>query len=400
MGRYTALNDPLIDQKIESHLKTIVETIRSHIEPMAIILRGSFGRGEGSVYYQKDEIRFLSDYELDVVTRSSSSRSIFKSLSVQLSKDLGVKTGLRWARPDFLTRERIGPYVVGKTTPTISLYEIRYGSKTLYGDDFFRGAAEINPMDIRLDSGMYLLLNRMAESILYMRPDKKQPEEEPEAYYWINKTILACAESLLLIWGRYHFSYAERGRRFAALANSHLNFMADGGVGLSGWVARATSYKLAPNPLIYPDSVESTWHKLFPEVEQVFKYVMEKVLQFQITDYREFPNQYLKATSRLAMEDTISMRMVSKLLDIYRSFRVRSIPSALFGPHFLYQIVYSIVPIVFNMQMVDAPTGLQDTVHSQISRLGRINTVTPIISQQKEYLTERTAWYWKVYCHG
>jgi len=367
---------------------------------MAIILRGSFGRGEGSVYYQKDEIRFLSDYELDVVTRSSSSRSVFKLLSTQLSMDLGVKTGLRWARPDFLTRERIGPYVVGKTAPTISLYEIRYGSKTLYGDDFFRGAVEINPLDIRLESGMYLLLNRMAESIFYMRPEKMRPEEEPEAYYWINKTILACAESLLLIWGQYHYSYAERGRRFAALANSHLEFMADGGAGFSDWVARATSYKLDPDPSIYPDSVASTWHRLFPEVEQVFKYVMEQVLQIKVTDYQEFPNQYLKETSRLAREDTLSMRITSKLLDLYRSFRVRSFPRALFGPHFLYQVVYSVVPIVFNMQMADAPTALQETVHNQLSRLGSINTVSPIMSQEMEYLAERTTWYWKVYCHG
>jgi len=43
-----------------------------------------------------------------------------------------------------------------------------------------------------------------------------------EAVRWINKLVLACAEALLLSWGEYHYTYAERGRRFAATSGEHL----------------------------------------------------------------------------------------------------------------------------------------------------------------------------------
>mgnify|MGYP000869345888 FL=1 len=96
MGNYTALEDPLIDQTIENHMRRIVESIVARMPPQTIALRGSFGRGEGSVMPRGDSLYFLSDYEIDVATPSPFYRSVFSELSKEMTEQLGVQTGIRW----------------------------------------------------------------------------------------------------------------------------------------------------------------------------------------------------------------------------------------------------------------------------------------------------------------
>ena len=61
MGKYTALDDPIVDQTVEDHLKKIVRAICSHFDPRSIVLRGSFSQGEGSVVVEGSRLRFQSD---------------------------------------------------------------------------------------------------------------------------------------------------------------------------------------------------------------------------------------------------------------------------------------------------------------------------------------------------
>lgn len=400
MGKYTALTDPMVDQKIESHFLAIVEAVRSRLEPEAIILRGSFGRGEGSVLVDGEDMLFLSDYEIDVITPSPFNRAAFRELSQKLTGDLGVQTGLRWARPDFLTRERFGPFTVGNAAPTISLYEIRYGSRTLYGEDFFARGPEIKTADIQLDNGMFLLLNRMAESMLYMFPADGSVNTDLESYYWVNKTVLACAEVLLLIWGHYHFSYAERGRSFAALAPEKLKFMTDQGAALAGMVARATEFKLRPQQDLYPDTVLDTWRTVIPEVDQVFRYVIEEILDFPTVSYENFPAMYLRQTYIQSKNDAVSWRISRKMMDLYRCLRNRTVPKAWFSRHYLYQVVYSIVPLVFSAQLTDKDADTLRLARKWMSMLGKLDPPNPNQIAEKEYLTDRLIWHWKVFCHG
>jgi len=400
MGRYTALDDPIVDQKIESHFQDIIAAIRARMEPLSIILRGSFGRGEGSVYLQNGNICFLSDYEIDVVTLSPLYRSTFKELTLQLTGDLGIQTGLRWARPDFLTKQRIGPLIVGDAEPTISLYEMRYGSMILYGEDYFAAAPEVNPADLTLESGMFLLLNRMAESMLYMRTSGEPGHTNLESYYWVNKTILACAEVLLLIWKQYHFSYAERGKRFAGLAVEKFNFLPDQGVALSKLVATATEYKLRPHPALYPESVKDTWHTVIPVVDQVFRYVIEEILDFPVQNYDNFPAQYLQRTASLSRFDPFGWRLALKLLDLYRCMRIPTVPKGLFSRHYLYEIVYSVVPLLYNAQSTDDCADLLRTARKWMNLLGKMDNPSSSPNTEKEYITNQLIWFWKVFCHG
>ena len=188
MGRFTLLDDRLVEQTVEAHLQRMVAAVRSRMEPDAIILRGSFGRGEGSVVIQDGQLRFLSDYEIDVATLSPFHRSLFAELSHRFTTELGVDTSLRWVRPDYMRVGRVGPVPMGPRSITIALYEARYGSHTLYGQDVIHSSPAVDPGQISLTSGIRLLLNRMAESLYYVPSATDAAHDELESFFWVNKT--------------------------------------------------------------------------------------------------------------------------------------------------------------------------------------------------------------------
>ena len=401
MGKFTALDDPLVDQTVETHLQRIVAGVRSRMEPQAIIIRGSFARGEGSVVMQDGALRFLSDYEIDVVTLSPRYRSLFRGLSRQFTAELGVETSLRWVRPDYLRRNRVGPLPMGPAPITISLYESRYGSLTLYGRDLSHLGPTVDPCQIQLDSGIRLILNRMAESLYYTPGASDIAHDELEVLHWVNKTVLACAESLLLLWGQYHFSYAERGRRFAALANARLGFMHDQGVILSALVARATEFKLRPRRSLYPHTVQEAWLEVVPICDRVFRYLVEQVLGFSIDDYARFPEQYLQHMFAASRSLSPLHSATLRALDVYKYLRSGRLPRGLLLAYRVPQVVYAVVPLVFA-----GWAGNREGLASMLSEVRRwlamIGPLEPPESDpRKEWdaLRKHMLWAWKNFCY-
>lgn len=69
-NRYTKYNDALIDHVISYHVGTICNFIKRRFDDVeAIILEGSFGKGEGTVSRVRNRLVFLSDYDFVVVTK-------------------------------------------------------------------------------------------------------------------------------------------------------------------------------------------------------------------------------------------------------------------------------------------------------------------------------------------
>jgi hypothetical protein len=404
MGKYTAIENNSIDQKIATDLQIIVETIRSHMEPEAIILRGSFGRGEGSVLVQNGQLNFLSDYEIDVMTPSARYRSLFSQLSHQLTKELGVDTGLRWVRPDYLQVERVGPFSAGKATITISLYESRYGAVTLYGQRGNSSEIHVDPRQIQLLDAFLLLLNRMAESLYHIPLNNDQiADAGPQAYYWVNKLILACTESLLAVWGKYHFSYRERGRRLLdAGQRGHLDFMTDQAEQFMEMVTTATAFKLQPDPTLYKHSIQETWQQVVPIVDRVFRYLAHKIWGFTFELYAEFPAQFLRNTSIFSGFMPLIQIGFIKVRDVYKYARVGLFPRSTLRPYITSGIIYSAVPLVFtswlNYETEKAAPVLQAARHY-------LNMAYPILTPSaegyEEWLTLQQSLLlaWKNFCY-
>ena len=399
MGNYTALEDPLIDQTIENHMRCIVESIVARMPPQTIALRGSFGRGEGSVMPRGDSLYFLSDYEIDVATPSPFYRSVFSALSKEMTEQLGVQTGIRWMRPDCLVKDRIGPFPIKREAITISLYEFRYGSRVLFGDDFISNGPVIDPRHIRLESGFQLLLNRMAESLSYMSLEDDYQDKSLVTYHWINKTILACAEALLLLWESYHFSYRERGVRFAELAQTRLGFMQSQAALFAELIKRATEWKLLPAAHLYMDTVRNSWEQIIPICGAVFKHLSEQGLSIPFDDYPEFAQLYLQKTAGSAGFRSTVLRLPKKMLEAYRAIGAHGSMRNLSSRYFASQIVYSAVPLLFLCYGAEPQVEYLHEARAQLAKLGELDQPREDVSEEWDYLRKKLFVFWKMYCY-
>ncbi len=347
MSPFTAAGNPDIERVISSHMERIVQVVRAGMEPEAILLRGSFGKGEGDVLIEDGHLNFLSDYEINVATYSFRHRGYFNRMAEKLTEELGVQTSIVWMRPDYFYKLRVGPFVAGPVPVTISLYETRYGSRVIYGRDLLEAAPAINPNCIRMESGLQLMLNRMAEAIHYLPEPDGSPLNEWQSIYWINKLILACVESLLLYWGQYHYSYRERGRRFSMLADKQISFMGDEAQSLCQLGQRATEFKMRPRRELYPESLQDLTRQVVTICGRVFSYLALQEWEVTIDDpYTPYPEQYLQVqVDRLGSFSY--QRALYKLLDTYKYRRTRRLPLNLMSANTAGEVVYSVVPLLF-----------------------------------------------------
>ena len=135
MSKYTATNNKQIEEHIANDLDYIVNEICKNFKPISIILTGSFGRGEGSVLYGNGRFDYLSDYEICVVSPFAKARKVCADLSDRLSRDLGVEVSMAWLSVKRLKLNRNKNFSLGQSYPTIFMYEMKVGSKVLYGDN-------------------------------------------------------------------------------------------------------------------------------------------------------------------------------------------------------------------------------------------------------------------------
>ena len=400
MGKYTALDDPMVDQVVASHMQRIVTAIRTGMQPVAIILRGSFGRGEGSVLVENDGLKFLSDYEINVVTPSPLHRSLFARLANQCTSEFGVSTSINWMHPKFLYKKKVGIFYIGQAPITISLYETRYGSQILYGRDLLHTGPVIDAGQISLSSGIRLVLNRMAESVSYLPRSDMNTQAEWQSIYWINKLILACVESLLLAWGRYHYSYKERGLRFSILAKERLGFMGEEGKILSRLAEQATEFKLRPARDLYPESLQSTCFQVVSICDKVFRHLTSLEWGFTIDDdYTSFSEQYLQHEVKKLKSPTYQ-RVIYKLLDIYKYVRRGRLPLNLKSPNTTNQVIYSVVPLLFSgWNKSDATLApMLDGVRHQMVKIYPIGPPASNSRDELRHLSEHMFLLWKNFC--
>ena len=215
MGEYTAFNNERVDLKVKKDLEYIVTEIRKNIKAISIILTGSFGRGEGTVIQDKGRLYFMSDYEICVVSSRLKTREICSALSRKISKELGVATSISRISPERLKYNRNINISKGGINPSIFMYELKAGSKILYGQNLLKKNI-LKPQDISLWEGIKLLLNRMAEYFTLSLSDDSKLLVKSN---WMNKILLACGDILLLHSRQYHYSYQERKNRLISLLN-------------------------------------------------------------------------------------------------------------------------------------------------------------------------------------
>lgn len=262
--KFTRYNDEIVNQKVEADLEIICQELVKHSKALglvAIILTGGFGRGEGSVLWDGETVRPVNDYDLLVVTEKIIPP--YKLLN-QLSKKLAQQVGI-----DFIDLLPLPRWRVRKMRPLIINYETRYGSQVLWGENILARMPYFEAKDIPLWDGAFLLFNRLLGLIWGF------PAEE-NSQFVINqcsKAILACCESLLILSQNYHYSYAERAKRFAEVFPNSFPTLCNKVPQLVDYVRKMTEFKLFPTYSLFPDSTKLWW-----EVQEIYLKVFKHYL--------------------------------------------------------------------------------------------------------------------------
>jgi hypothetical protein len=215
MGKYTIQTDPRIDRIIDDHLSIIMESTLKYIRPLAILLAGSFGRGEGSIYMNEGEPNFISDYEVCLISSNPAARIKVDLISQDVKNKIPAEVSLFWDSPARILHNRSRNLSFGSPRASIGMYELKAGSMIIYGA-FDLSINPIDPSTLPISEGIRLIINRMMGVVEAWNNHSTQEIRSAT----LTKLLLACGDALLIRNGIYHFSYQERANRFECLYNN------------------------------------------------------------------------------------------------------------------------------------------------------------------------------------
>ncbi len=209
MGKFTVEANPVIDKVIEDHLSLILDSTLKQIEPVAMLLAGSFGRGEGAVYLEEGAPHFISDYEVCLISPNPAARLKVDQITREVANKIPLEVSLFWNTPTRIYNNRSRNLSFGKPQATIGMYELKAGSQIFYGDFDLNNNA-IDPIHIPVSEGIRLIINRMMAVVEAWFDGRSDADKQTT----LAKLFLACGDALLLKHGKYHYSYQERAKRF------------------------------------------------------------------------------------------------------------------------------------------------------------------------------------------
>lgn len=272
--------NPVINEKVTEIIELLKNELIYHFNPKSIILTGSFARQEATIIEEDGKLKFLSDCEIIIISNQDVFGKKKKKFTSQFYKRTGLKVSLSGT---ILMFNLYLPFLRKNMEARIDYYDLKYGSKVIYGKDYLKELPDFNPEEIPPWEGIRLILNRMAESIEHLSFEKPGRD----AVYWTDKMILACQDALLLNKGKYHSSFVERNKMFQSCYNSFKEIDSAKVLSLS---QKATERKLnwfdESNPLEY-------WSKVAKVSDMAFRYIVKEDMGFDFTDYTDFQSKYL-----------------------------------------------------------------------------------------------------------
>jgi len=200
---FSVAADPNVEAAIAAKIDTLLEAA-THIPGVkAVVLGGSLGRGEATI----GPDGLASDIELYLVGSDRRLRDQAQSLE-QSQRSAGWDVSIAWVHPRQLTSGR-AKNLSWRPSRTIRQYELVTASRVLAGS--LPHAMAPAARDIPLAEGVRLILNRLAEASLPIATGS------PDADRWLDKTLIAVGDTLLLAAGQYTARYRDRMARLRSL---------------------------------------------------------------------------------------------------------------------------------------------------------------------------------------
>jgi len=283
MGRYTAYG-PEVDAFIKKHyLDKIVEVFVKECNPVAIILFGGFGKGEGSVYFRNGKPVPFNDFDLYVVTQKKLNDKTLNSLSMHASAAIGMGgleiayfPGEKYdAKKYFHVDVRCLP--VGSLKKLMSIqryYELKYGSQVIYGDATI--LEKINPIkkeDLPESDGLRNLFNKLHTLLLGLQPTY-DVDSQRIRIFWSYKCYLSICEALLISEKKFEATARKRMEVFASLWEYSFPELKKEIPDLATKIKIATEFKLKPD---FSVGGEGLWAEALKDMLLVFAYYVKRM---------------------------------------------------------------------------------------------------------------------------
>jgi hypothetical protein len=227
------------EDAIAAQLRCVVSVLNNTCPSSdAIVLAGSFGRGEGGVFWYDDAYRAVNDFDIFVVGGVECQQALTRA-GERLRRQLGLDfVDLTWTDGSW-----------AQWSNTVANFDLKYGSTVLHGSPaLLDRMPPLAAGDLPISEATQLLLNRIGGLLSGLTGSDftgRSTRSLKSRRYLMNqyvKAAVAVGDAYLLRWRAYDASYAVRRERFAALA-------AGAGVSreLRDRVVAAYSLKLVPD---------------------------------------------------------------------------------------------------------------------------------------------------------
>jgi len=222
---YTLSGDSRIEAGIRTLLQDITAAVVAELDPAAVVLSGSFARGEGGAYLSGQEIRATSDIDLiavysgpDSVVRAALARPRARKLARKLSRSFPR------ARLDLTTRPA---FLLRWPATTLDYHELLRSARLLHGALRLPPPSEVRIDDIppgeitrqlqKRGAGLLLSWVRMMAAGEVLSTDIAQGVQLD-----VDKAFLACGDAWLFRHGEYDHRLLVRVERFRRLFSIRL----------------------------------------------------------------------------------------------------------------------------------------------------------------------------------
>lgn len=269
---YTINVNDDVDKKINSHMSLIVNHILESADDVStVVLTGGFGRGEGSVLFDKAKCQPLNDYDITVIAKRWKPSLDINLLRVKLA---GL-CGIRQVDLSLKTKKDISTLKF-----TMANYDFINASTVIYGDKHWAiNLPKWHPADMPIKEGMYPLFLFLS-SVIQAYPRDKQMKEEDLfwSYQQLTKSILGWSTAMLVFDGLYDPSYYKRNIMFQERYSNNKE--------LCCLVKKATEFKLAPsiNPCKQSE-INNIWKMASDAHIDVMKDLISKFYKIKFTNW-------------------------------------------------------------------------------------------------------------------
>lgn len=378
--RYTFGGDPAVEGYIRRQIDEAVQLIvREFQNPVAIVLCGAFGRGEGTVLKDGDRVSPVNDYDFLVVSDSHEvdRRRLGKTIANALGMNL-VDVGV------------VCPRNLGSMPPSQWSYDLKHGAAVIFGDkNILDLVPDISPEQIPTWDAVKLLCNRMAGILGAMAFSEASGVVVKEAAWFrvqLDHMLMSCGDALLITRLRYHHHYRERLKRFLELA--------------TGWCSESDKLKTASAyqrklSVLEPSSQEGSdcRNELVETArlaERTYRYVIGSYLRREISSAGEAIDVYMRRH-----RSPVRVRLRQWVACLTKSSLDYGLESTAASP---VHACYGLVPAVFFSGPWQLDARMSDRSFSSLRRkFPGVN----FLGRGSEWERARSTAYelWERYCH-